>query len=79
MTIDVSAIRRAFPALQTPTVFLDNPGGTQVPQRVLDRMLGYLTQCNANRDGAFATSRASDRLLEESRSAMAALVGAARP
>jgi len=79
MTFDVSAVRRVFPALQSPTVFLDNPGGTQVPQRVLDRMLGYLTACNANRDGAFATSRESDRLLEESRSAMAALVGAARP
>ena len=79
MTLDVAAVRRLFPALQSKTVFLDNPGGTQVPQPVLDRMLGYLTESNANRDGAFATSRESDRLLEESRRAMAALVGAARP
>jgi cysteine desulfurase family protein (TIGR01976 family) len=79
MTLDVAAVRRQFPALQSETVFFDAPGGTQVPQRVLDRMLGYLTECNANRDGAFATSRASDRLLEESRRAMAALFGAARP
>jgi cysteine desulfurase family protein (TIGR01976 family) len=79
MTLDVTAIRRQFPALQSEAVFFDNPGGTQVPQAVLDRMLGYLTKSNANRDGAFATSRESDRLLEASRSAMAALVGAARP
>ncbi len=79
MTLDVAAVRRQFPALQGETVFFDNPGGTQVPQPVLDRMLGYLTTSNANRDGAFATSRASDRLLEEARRSMAALVGAARP
>lgn len=79
MTLDVAAVRRQFPALQSETVFFDNPGGTQVPQSVLDRMLGYLTTSNANRDGAFATSRASDRLLEEARRSMAALVGAARP
>jgi len=79
MTLDVTAVRRQFPALQSETVFFDNPGGTQVPQAVLDRMLGYLTKSNANRDGAFATSRESDRLLEASRGAMAALLGAARP
>ena len=79
MTLDVTAARRQFPALQGETVFFDNPGGTQVPQPVLDRMLGYLTTSNANRDGAFATSRASDRLLEEARRSMAAFVGAARP
>lgn len=79
MTLDVAAVRRQFPALQSETVFFDAPGGTQVPQRVLDRMLGYLTECNANRDGAFAASRASDQLLEESRRAMAAFLGAARP
>ena len=64
MTLDVTAVRRQLPALQSETVFFDNPGGTQVPQAVLDRMLGYLTKSNANRDGAFATSRESDRLAE---------------
>jgi cysteine desulfurase family protein (TIGR01976 family) len=79
MMLDVAALRRQFPALQSGTIFLDNPGGTQVPQQVIDRMVGYLTECNANCDGAFATSRTSDHLLEESRRAMAALLGASRP
>lgn len=79
MAIDVSAVRRQFPALQRGDVFLDAPGGTQVPQRVIDRMTGYLTSCNANRGGAFATSRESDRLLEESRAALATFFGAAEP
>jgi cysteine desulfurase family protein (TIGR01976 family) len=79
MTLDVTAVRRQFPALQSGMIFFDGPGGTQVPQRVIDRMLGYLTTTNANLDGAFATSRASDHLLDTSRRALAAFVGAARP
>ena len=38
---DVEALRAEFPALAReqdgrPVVFLDGPGGTQVPQRVID-------------------------------------------
>jgi cysteine desulfurase family protein (TIGR01976 family) len=79
MTFDMPAVRRQFPALQGQAVFFDNPGGTQVPQQVLDRIHGYLTTSNANRGGAFATSLMSDRLLDESRHALAAFLGAARP
>ncbi|MBS1251738.1 MAG: Cysteine desulfurase SufS [Anaerolineales bacterium] len=81
---DVDTIRDQFPALsQTiggqPAVFLDNPGGTQVPQAVIDTMTGYLTHHNANRGGAFATSRRSDDILEAARAAAADLVNAAVP
>jgi cysteine desulfurase family protein (TIGR01976 family) len=79
MPLDIQALRRQFPALQSGAVFLDNPGGTQVAQPVLDRMQAYLTDSNANRGGAFATSIESDRRLEASRAAMAAFFGAARP
>lgn len=79
MSLDVTALRLQFPALQNGDVFFDNPGGTQVPQIVVDRMTDYLTRSNANRDGAFATSRESDRLLEESRAAMGVFLGAGRP
>jgi len=78
MTLDVSAVRRQFPALQSDAVFFDNPGGTQVPRQVLDRIHGYLTTSNANRGGAFPTSTESDRLLEEARRALAAFLGATR-
>lgn len=79
MPLDVSALRRQFPSLQSGAAFLDNPGGTQVPRSVLERMHHYLTDSNANRGGAFPTSHESDRLLETSRAAMAAFLGAARP
>src|SRR6185437_14612443 len=57
-------------------VFLDGPGGTQVPQCVLDAMVRYLTTCNANHEGVFRTSRDSDAILNEAHQAAADLLNA---
>src|SRR5580692_10143002 len=75
-SLDLPWVRSQFPALaQTingrPAVFLDGPGGTQVPQRVIDAISGYLAANNANTGGAYATSRNTDRMIAEARSAMA--------
>ena len=83
-TFDVDVLRSQFPALaQTqdgqPVVFLDNPGGTQVPQSVIDAMAHYLAYSNANHGGAFATSERSDAILHEAHAAMADLYNAASP
>ena len=74
--LDISSVRAQFPALaQTvnghPAAFLDGPGGTQVPQRVIDAISGYLCRDNANTGGAYATSRRTDAMIAEARSAMA--------
>jgi cysteine desulfurase family protein (TIGR01976 family) len=74
--IDSAWVRAQFPALsQTihgqPAVFLDGPGGTQVPQRVIDAISDYLRTSNANTDGVFATSQRSDTILAAARVAMA--------
>jgi hypothetical protein len=66
MMLDVNTVRQQFPALRSNATFFDNPGGTQVPQQVLDRILGYLTATNANLGGAFHTSIESDQLLDRS-------------
>jgi cysteine desulfurase family protein (TIGR01976 family) len=81
---DVDAQRAEFPALRReqdgrPVVFLDGPGGTQVPQRVIDAVSSYLTESNANAGGAFATSEASDAMVDEAHAAVADFLGAARP
>src|SRR5262249_14260276 len=81
---DVSAVRRQFPALQrqingTTPVFLDGPGGTQVPQAVIDAMVNYLTTCNANHGGLFVTSRQSDAILHDAHQALADFVNADSP
>jgi len=81
MPLDLSLIRRQFPALsQHPgVIFFDNPGGTQIAQQSLDRLLAYLTQHNANHGGAFPTSQQSDAVLVEAHAAMADFYNAACP
>ena len=78
MSLDLSLIRKQFPALQTPAIFLDNPAGTQVAQACLERMTDYLVHSNANHEGAFETSRLSDALVAEARAAMADFIHARR-
>lgn len=79
MTLDLAAIRAQFPALSRPAIFLDNPAGTQVTQKCVQRMSAYLVEHNANHDGAFATSRASDAMVDAARRAAADFLNAARP
>ncbi len=79
MTFDLDAVRARFPALHLPYIFLDNPGGTQVADTCLQRIRQYLIESNANHGGSFATSRASDALVEEAHAAMADFLNAGRP
>ena len=71
MTFDISKVRKQFPSLTRPAIFFDNPGGTQIAKSSLDRINKYLLECNANHEGAFATSIASDAILHEAHQAMA--------
>lgn len=79
MSLDLHLVRQQFPALRRPVIFFDNPGGTQIAQPAIDRMLSYLTLHNANHGGAFATSRESDAILDEAHRAMADFLNAASP
>ena len=79
-TFDIAWVRSQFPSLsQTvnghPAVFLDGPGGTQVPQRVISAISSYLKQSNANTGGAYATSRRTDAMIADARAAMADFLG----
>ena len=75
----IDEIRAQFPALKSGQIFFDGPGGTQVPQQVIDRMENYLTHMNANHGGAFSTSNLSDQLVQEAREALAHFFNASRP
>ena len=79
MTLDLFTIREQFPALRRPAIFFDNPGGTQIAQKSIDRITSYLTLHNANHGGAFSTSVESDAVLDEAHLAMADLLNAGRP
>jgi cysteine desulfurase family protein (TIGR01976 family) len=81
-SFDPTPLRARFPALAQeqggrPLVLLDGPGGTQVPQTVIDAVVGYLRDTNANEGGSFVTSRRSDEMHAEAHEAAADLLGAA--
>lgn len=79
MNWDSDLIRAQFPSLASGAIFLDNPGGTQVPQRVIDAVSNYYRLSNSNTHGAFSTSRRTDETIAEGRRAMADLVNASSP
>jgi len=77
----VAKVRSAFPALERrhqgyPVAYFDGPGGTQVPQSVVDAMADYLLHHNANTHWQYPTSAETDALIASSRRALADLLGA---
>lgn len=77
-------LRQQFPALQrqykgSKLVFMDGPGGTQVPQAVIDAVSNYYKNSNANLHGPFVTSQESDEVLDTCRLKMADFLGAEGP
>ncbi len=81
---DVDALRARFPALAIeqggrPVALFDGPGGTQVPDTVIEAVSRYYRESNANHEGPFLTSRRSDAILEDAHLALADLLNAADP
>jgi len=81
---DLSNYRRYFPSLDLEVegrkaIYFDNPGGTQVAQQVIDAMVTYFRESNANTHGAFLTSNRTDQIIAEARSSMADFLHAASP
>ncbi len=81
MKFDLDTVRAQFPALsisdgESPRIYFDNPGGTQVSQMVVDRMSQCLVESNANVQGFFRTSIKVDALIEDAHEAMADLLNA---
>jgi cysteine desulfurase family protein (TIGR01976 family) len=79
-TFDVDAIRARFPALGLthegrPMVFFDGPGGTQVPESVIEAVARYYRESNANHGGSFPTSERSDAIVEDAHAAIADVLG----
>ena len=79
---DLSSLRERFPSLARvgedgrPMVFADAPGGSQVPESVIEAISHYLRHSNSNTHGLFETSRETDGLIEDARRAGADVTGA---
>ena len=74
--LDIAWVREQFPSLKAEVgeklaAFLDGPAGTQVPRQVMHAIQNYLLQANANTYGAFLTSRRTNEIILNVRSAMA--------
>jgi cysteine desulfurase family protein (TIGR01976 family) len=78
---DIGSVRQQFPALEIKDeglarVYLDNPAGTQVPQRVIDRTVECLSRKNANLGGYFRTTVDAGELVDAAHRACAAFYNA---
>ena len=76
--------RQQFPAFarkvdDQDVAFFDGPGGSQVPQRVVDAVAHYMAHTNSNRGGRYATAHESDDLIESAHASMANFVGSRHP
>jgi cysteine desulfurase family protein (TIGR01976 family) len=72
----VEEIRARFTALDRPLAFFDGPGGTQVPDSVVDAIASYLHESNANLGGLYPTSQRTDALVAEANETAARFLGA---
>jgi cysteine desulfurase family protein (TIGR01976 family) len=82
--LDPNNHRPLFPALQQeingrPAAYLDGPGGTQVPQSVIEAMSGYLANGLSNQGGPFYSSRLTDETVLAARRAVMDFYNARRP
>jgi cysteine desulfurase family protein (TIGR01976 family) len=67
VAFDVEAVRARFSALRQPLAFFDGPGGTQVPDSVIEAVAAYYRESNANVSGPYETSRRTEALVTQSR------------
>jgi cysteine desulfurase family protein (TIGR01976 family) len=75
VALDVTAVRARFSALARELVFFDGPGGSQVPDEVIEAIATYLRESNANVSGPYETSRRTEALVDEARAAGGAFLG----
>lgn len=78
--LDLPWIRSQFPSFSENVnghraAYFDGPGGTQVPQGVIDAISNYLKHANANTCGAYLTSRRTNQIIAGARTAMADFFG----
>jgi cysteine desulfurase family protein (TIGR01976 family) len=67
VAFDVEAVRARYAALRQPLAFFDGPGGTQVPDSVIDAISTYYRESNANVSGPYETSRRTEALVTQAR------------
>src|SRR5213082_3096057 len=75
--LDVQAVRRRFSSLQGDFVFLDAPGGSQVPDEVGDAIARTLREASANLGAPYETGRRVGQILNGARADAGRFLGCA--
>jgi cysteine desulfurase family protein (TIGR01976 family) len=76
-----SEVRSQFPSLlrkhnNYPIIFLDGPGGTQIPNRVINVISDYYKTSNSNTHGEFVTTNETDNVISQAREFVATFLNA---
>ena len=83
--INSSEIREFFPSIgrvdhnNNQIIYLDGPGGTQVPIQVIEAISQYYIRSNANTHGEFITSQETDKVMDDLRLKMSEFLGSDSP
>jgi cysteine desulfurase family protein (TIGR01976 family) len=72
----IRTVRAQFPALSDGASYLDNPGGTQVPGKVIEAVSQAMSRAASNLGGYFDASRRADQIYERAHAAAALMLGA---
>ncbi|HEU5420006.1 MAG TPA: cysteine desulfurase-like protein [Streptosporangiaceae bacterium] len=75
MPFDVEAVRKRFSALSDDFVFLDAPGGSQLPDEVGEAVARVYREAAGNYGAPYATSRRISDIVTECRAATARFLG----
>tara|TARA_B100001063_G_scaffold1172_1_gene858 strand:+ start:179 stop:1393 length:1215 start_codon:yes stop_codon:yes gene_type:complete len=79
--INSEQIREYFPSLgrvdanNNQIIFMDGPGGTQVPIQVIEGISQYYIRSNANTHGEFVTSKETDSMMDGVRERVSEMLG----
>jgi len=81
---NIQKVRDLFPSLKRKIngenlIYFDGPGGSQVPDLVIDGVSGYYKNSNANSHGQFITAKETDVVIDTARLNIAYFLGAEGP
>ncbi|MBC7415887.1 MAG: aminotransferase class V-fold PLP-dependent enzyme, partial [Herminiimonas sp.] len=76
--LDLEFVRAQFPALAKGYAYLDNAGGSQVPQQVVNRIGEYLLGSNVQTGASYSESQIATERVLAARDSVAVLINARR-
>lgn len=76
--LDLNFVRSQFPALARGYAYLDNAGGSQVPQQVVTRISDYLLGTNVQTGASYSESQQASAKVLTARESMKELINARR-